>query len=94
MLLSIDLDRVKKKLREPPVELTLASANLEPTGPPLESPSAESVRVHSTVTGLPDSLQRARQRLLLLRQSLIASGVSPLTPDELEREIDKTRGRL
>jgi len=94
MLLSIDPEKVKQKLAEPPVVFTLAPSNFEPAAPRPEAPSPDSVRTESTVSGLPESAQRARQRLLSLRQSLIASGVTPLTPDELDQEIDKTRGRL
>jgi hypothetical protein len=89
MLLSIDPEKIKEQLTMP-VAYTVPSGNLE-TQPVHYEPV--SVRVYSTTTELPVDMQRARDRLLLLRQRLIENGVKPLSGEELERSINETRGR-
>ena len=89
MFLSIDPEKVKEQLATP-AAYTITSGNLE-TQPVQYEPV--SVQVYSTTTAMPVDMERARERLLLLRQRLIASGVKPLSEVELERTIDETRGR-
>jgi hypothetical protein len=52
-----------------------------------------SVHVYSTTNAMPIDMERARERLLFLRQRLIASGIKPLSEEELARTIEETRGR-
>ena len=89
MLLSIDPEKIRKQLATPAI-YTITSGNLE-TQPISYEP--ETVKVYTTTTAMPVDMERARERLLLLRQRLIASGVKPLSEEELERTIDETRGR-
>jgi hypothetical protein len=91
MLLSIDSEKVKEQLAKTSPAYIVTPSNLEP---PIEMtyelPSAE---VHGTLSGMPPDLERAHERLWALRNRIIHSGRKPLSPQELEREIDETRGR-
>jgi hypothetical protein len=87
LLLTINPDKVRQAMNSGGGFMVMAE-HLEP-----KPPGPESAQVHGTITAMPASLERARERLLALRQNLIASGVRPLSADELEREIDETRGR-
>jgi hypothetical protein len=90
MLLSIDPEKVREQLATPPAYTVTWSSKLET--PPIHYDPV-SVNIYSTTTAMPIDMERARARLLSLRQSLIESGVKPLSTENLEREIDETRGR-
>jgi hypothetical protein len=92
----MSLSIVQKKIDEQlaanlPLAYTITSLNME--GPKVVyEPVA--VEVHSVTTSLSPEAERSRTRLITLREQLLASGTKPLSPEELEREIDETRGRI
>jgi len=88
MLWSINSDKIKQALNSDSLKCILTCEHLEP-----RVPGPESVEVYGTISALPASSERARDRLLSLRQNLIDSGVKPLSVEELQREINDTRGR-
>ena len=90
MLLSIDQNKIVEQLAKSPPAYTVTPNNLEPASVGYEPPTAE---VHSTATLVSPDVERARRLLLTLRERVIENGRKPLSADELEREIDETRGR-
>lgn len=89
MSLLIDPDKIRQVFNSGAHTLLFTSENSEV----VPIPTPESIQVNGTTTAMPASLERSRERLLSLRQSLIDGGAKPLSAVELEREIDETRGR-
>ena len=86
MLLSIDMEKVKKQLAERTPTFTITSNNSEIQQ---ELPSIpEPIHISGTVTAIPPEIERARSRLQFLRQRL-----RDVTPDDLDREMKEIRGR-
>ncbi len=90
MLLSIDENKVKDELARATPLYSVAALNIEIKIGEFPIPM---VNASSAVMTLPPDLEKSTQRLIELRQRLIASGSKPLSADELERLIDETRGR-
>jgi hypothetical protein len=92
VLLVIDQKKVEEELAATERSYTVTSSNLDAD---IVRPYAEpaGTQVYSTVEALPADSERSRARLLALRQRIIDSGVQPLSPDDLDRCIDETRGR-
>ena len=90
MSFSIDQKKIDAELAKTPPAYTVTPCNLEIPSVSYELPT---VNVNSAVTAMPPGLERARERFLILRQRIIDRGSSPLSNDELDREIDETRGR-
>lgn len=88
MSLLIDRDQIQRVRDSGAHTLLFVSENSD-----VPIPGPESIQVTGTTTTMPASLERARERLLSLRQNLIDSGVRPLSADELQREINESRGR-
>lgn len=90
MLLSIDPEKVRRELAASLPYTVTSATNFET---PVPSCEAVSTHICSTTTAMPADIERARDRLLTLRQRLIEKGNRPLSREALEREIDETRGR-
>lgn len=90
MVLSIDKKKIKAQLAKNRPAYEVTPYNLEVVTVHRPPPSAE---VHSMVTEVSPELERARERLLALRQRIIDEGRSPLSPEELEEQIGQARGR-
>ncbi len=88
--LSIDPKKVEKLLAEHPPRYIITPFNLEPVEIHHDLPTAD---VYTMTPVIPPDLERARERVLSLRQHLIDMGETPLSPDDLEQKIDETRGR-
>jgi hypothetical protein len=86
MWLSIDPEKVKEQIAKSPAYVVTSASNFEPPTVPYDPVSAE---IHSTTSAIPADMERARARLLALRQSII----KPPASDDLDREIDEIRGR-
>ena len=92
MLLSIDSEKIREQLAldgEP--AYTVTASNLESV--PVKEPPPSPVNIVSVVMTIPPDLEMARARLLALRQRLFAGGQTPLSGDQLDRELNSTRGR-
>jgi hypothetical protein len=85
MLLSIDQNKIAEQLAKEQPLYVVTPCNLEMPSISYEAPSSD---VQSVVTAMPPELERARDRLQALRQSL-----KPMSDEDLERKIDQTRGR-
>jgi len=90
MLLSIDPHKVAQKLEEKPPAYFVTPYNLEMEDFFLEAPTTN---MYSVTPMVPPELERARERVLNLRQRLADAGVRPFGTDELEAKIDEIRGR-
>jgi len=90
MLLSIDQNKIAAQLAQEHPAYTVTICKIEIPDLRYELPTVD---VNTAVTAMPPDLERARERLLLLRQRIIDRGLSPLSNDELDREIGDTRGR-
>jgi hypothetical protein len=91
MLLSIDATKVADQLRMARPTYVVTTCNVEAIA--MSAPQPSGISIFSTVVAMPPDLERARARLLTLRQRLIASGESPLSALDLDRQLDETRGR-
>lgn len=91
MLLTIDLGKVQAELAKTMTSYVVAPSTLEIAVEHGSQPSG--VGVVSTVVSMPLDTERARTRLLTLRQRLVERGNAPLSDDELDRHIAETRGR-
>ena len=92
MSFSIDTAKVQASIRAIQPLYLVASCNI-----PLPAPhdvQVLDVSVVSTVLAVPPGLERARTRLLALRQQLLESGQKPFSSSGLDRELDETRGRV
>jgi hypothetical protein len=92
MSLSINQSKIDEQLRNPPESAYVVfPCNLDT--PPISVPDTP-----PSVSGTVDvssELDQYRDRVLSLRQRIIARGERPAnSPEELERIIDETRGRL
>ena len=88
MSLSINFQKVREELAKAEdfrnaVPITVENVEIA-------MPSAE---IHGTLSVIPPEFERARERLLTLRQSLINRGEKFLSADDLDKGIDETRGR-
>jgi len=83
MLLSIDPQKVQLKLAEKPPSYVVTPYYWEAD---VIQPEAPTSGFSSFTPSVPPELERARERVLALRQQLIAKG-NPFVPDnELERQ--------
>ena len=90
MLLSIDPKKIEDQLAKNPPVYVVTPYNLGFVEIHHELPTTD---VYSMTPVMPPDLERARERILNLRQHLIDTGSLPLSPDDLEQKIDETRGR-
>ncbi|MCX6633834.1 MAG: hypothetical protein NT090_01870 [Acidobacteria bacterium] len=90
MFLLIDPKKIEDQLAAQPPRYIVAPCNLEPMQIPIPPPTAE---IYSMTPLMPPDLQKARERLLFLRERVIEGGQRTLSPTELTQEIDETRGR-
>lgn len=90
MLLSIDATKVEEQLGRSRPSYTVTACNLEVAAGDSDQPSTTVV---STVVAMPPELELARERLIRLRQNLIQRGQPLLSAEDLDRELDETRGR-
>jgi hypothetical protein len=90
MVLSINEEKVNEELEKTPPRYVVSPFNWEPQKVPHQQLTTD---VCTAVTEIPPDVARARADLLSLRQQMIEAGKKPLTPDELDREIDEIRGR-
>jgi hypothetical protein len=90
MLLSIDPKKIEDQLAAFPPAYIVAACNIDPEKILRDLPTAD---VYSMTPALPPDSERARERVLNLRQLLIDGGSRPLSPDDLDLKIDEIRGR-
>jgi hypothetical protein len=91
MTLLINPNKVKRQLKIGKPLYLVSSYSVPTRNIPCAPPTAD---VHGTVAAISPDVERARERMLTLRQNIIDGGRAPLSPDALEQEIDETRGRL
>ena len=92
MLLSIDRAKVEERLRAATPTYVVTPCNLEPLS--VGEAQSPATGIVSTVVAMPPDLERARARLLALRERVIAAGHLPLSSAQLDAELDEARGRI
>ena len=90
MLLLIDEKKIKEQLSQTFPSYSVSAFNLEI---PIEGYPIPTVDVFNAVIVPSPESEKARDRLMRLRESLFKSGNKALSREELERVIDETRGR-
>ena len=91
MVLTIDQNKVDEQLANTVAAYTVTLRNLNVSAvPPAEPPPTQ---VYGTVAGFPADFERARARLVALRQRVIQGGAPMLSGDDLDRYIEETLGR-
>ena len=90
MLLLIDTNKIAEQLKHVQTSYVVTPCDIEIQSVNYAIPTVE---VNGMAITMPPELERARARLMSLRQSLIARGIEPLSADDLDRKIDETRGR-
>ncbi len=90
LLLLIDEDKVREQSERVTVSYVVSPHNVEGPEMAYEVPTTHLASLAMT---LPPDVEKARERLLALRQRLIDAGNRPLSPEELEEVIAETRGR-
>jgi hypothetical protein len=91
MLLSIDNEKIEKQLKEIPQAYIVSIGYWEPEA--VRSVEIPRTDAQSAINVLPPDVEKARERLMALRQRAIESGMRPVSFDALETLIDETRGR-
>jgi hypothetical protein len=91
LLLMIDENKVREKLAAATPAYVATACNLEMPLPKYY-PELE-IKVSGAAMTLPPDAERARNRLIELRQRLIESGSKELSGEELQRTFDETCGR-
>jgi hypothetical protein len=91
MLLSIDKSKIDKMLAETPKHYVVTSSHMD--APQIAMAEASSACVYGTISNPTPITEKARQRLLTLRQKIVESGTALLGTEALEREVDDIRGR-
>jgi hypothetical protein len=90
MSLLINSQKVRERLEDAQrfFNLPLSAENVEHIEPTM--PTAE---IYGTLSIIPREFEKSRERLLALRQHLVGKGQKLLSDEELDKEIDDTRGR-
>ncbi len=91
MLLSIDQTKIDALLAKAQpgyaIEAVLWSA------PASNTVAIPELNAGSAIFVMLPSLEESRNKLLMLRDKIATKSKSPMTPEELERLVDETRGR-
>lgn len=83
MYLSIDPRKVAKQLENNSPAYVVTPYNLDPEPVEYELPTAD---ICSVTLAMPPELERARERVLALRQQIVDRGVAPLSAADIERQ--------
>ncbi len=92
MLSWINKQKIQEQLAQKTPQYTITSANLDvvesPAPPAIAMPDAASI-----VFVVPPDAKKSRERLLALRNTIASKGGISLSGEELDREVDRIRGR-